>query len=363
MICIWAITYSKWMNQMSVFMPFLFCSCNFLSDATQAPAVFIYSWWRHQMEAFSALLVFVRGIHRSPLNSSNKGQWRGALIFSLICVWIKGWVNNREADNLRRYRAHYDVSVMYRAPAAYLLLFYSIFSQNLNTRTLHYIIVMLSMRWLLTERVWLWRKVFWQHIRCITGATWRSDCPKVARGKSQCFSRITTVVITSWEVRVGVICVVTHTLSSTPKTEFENAPRSVRNQRRVVPIRQPVSIWPLVEVSMMDVKHGPGKQYKRCSFSMGDILHTLFWNALFQTKCVYLRRNFTEFVTKVSVCDILRDAINGQVIGNHNVTHAVFTSMLQVYLTGTGTQSKNDYCSIIDSRYIAVIYDTLMHTA
>ena len=55
---------------------------------------------------------FVRGIHRSPVNSAHKGQWRGALMFSLICVWINGWVNNREVDDLRRYRAHYDVRAM-----------------------------------------------------------------------------------------------------------------------------------------------------------------------------------------------------------------------------------------------------------
>ena len=55
---------------------------------------------------------FVRGIHRSPANSPHKGQWGGALMFSLICVWINGWVNNREAGDLRRYRAHYDVTVM-----------------------------------------------------------------------------------------------------------------------------------------------------------------------------------------------------------------------------------------------------------
>ena len=54
----------------------------------------------------------MRGIHRSPVNSPHKGQWRGALMFSLICVWINGWVNNREAGDLRRYRAHYDVTVM-----------------------------------------------------------------------------------------------------------------------------------------------------------------------------------------------------------------------------------------------------------
>ena len=44
--------------------------------------------------------------------TGNKGQWCGALMFSLICVWIKGWVNNREAGDLIRYRAHYDVTVM-----------------------------------------------------------------------------------------------------------------------------------------------------------------------------------------------------------------------------------------------------------
>ena len=65
------------------------------------------------METFSALLAICAGrIHRSPVNTPLKGQWRGALMFSLICVWINGWVNNREAGDLRRYLAHYDVTVM-----------------------------------------------------------------------------------------------------------------------------------------------------------------------------------------------------------------------------------------------------------
>ena len=63
------------------------------------------TWWRHQMETFSALLAIC-------VNSPHKGQWRGALMFSLICVWINGWINNREAGDLRRNRAHYDVTVM-----------------------------------------------------------------------------------------------------------------------------------------------------------------------------------------------------------------------------------------------------------
>ena len=61
--------------------------------------------WKH----FPCYWPFVRGIHLSPVNSPHKGQWRGALMFALICVWINGWVNNSD-----RHRAHYDVIVMQR---------------------------------------------------------------------------------------------------------------------------------------------------------------------------------------------------------------------------------------------------------
>ena len=70
----------------------------------------LITWWRHQMETFSALLAICAG--NSPVNSPHKGQWRWALMFSLICVWINNWVNNRETGDLRRYRATYDVIVM-----------------------------------------------------------------------------------------------------------------------------------------------------------------------------------------------------------------------------------------------------------
>ena len=56
---------------------------------------------------------FVRGIPRSPVNSPHKDQWRGALVFSLVCAWINGWVNTGEAGHWRRHGAHYDVIVMY----------------------------------------------------------------------------------------------------------------------------------------------------------------------------------------------------------------------------------------------------------
>ena len=65
--------------------------------------------WKH----FPRYWPFVRGIHRSPLNSPHKGQWRRALVFSLIYAWINCWANNREAGDLRRYRVHYDVTVMW----------------------------------------------------------------------------------------------------------------------------------------------------------------------------------------------------------------------------------------------------------
>ena len=64
------------------------------------------------METFSALLAIYPGNSRVPGDSPHKGQWRGAFMFSLIYAWIKRWVNNREAGDLRRYRAHYDVIVM-----------------------------------------------------------------------------------------------------------------------------------------------------------------------------------------------------------------------------------------------------------
>ena len=55
---------------------------------------------------------FGRGNHRSPVNSAHKGQWLGPLMLSLIYTWINGWVNNRDAGDSRRHRAHYDVTIM-----------------------------------------------------------------------------------------------------------------------------------------------------------------------------------------------------------------------------------------------------------
>ena len=82
-------------------------------------------WWVHLLivvtsmhddimkwKIFPCYLPFVREIHWSPVNSQHKGQWCGALMFSLICAWINSWVNNSEAGDSKRHHAHYDVTVM-----------------------------------------------------------------------------------------------------------------------------------------------------------------------------------------------------------------------------------------------------------
>ena len=66
--------------------------------------------WKH----FPCYWLCVRWIHRSPVNSPHKGQWRRALMFPLIYAWINVWANTREAGDLRCHRAHYDVTVVAR---------------------------------------------------------------------------------------------------------------------------------------------------------------------------------------------------------------------------------------------------------
>ena len=64
--------------------------------------------WKH----FPCYWPFVRGIHQSPVDSPHKGQWRGALMFSLILAWTNGWANSWEADDLRYHHTHYDITIM-----------------------------------------------------------------------------------------------------------------------------------------------------------------------------------------------------------------------------------------------------------
>ena len=95
----------------------------------------LVGWWKHKIPWIVSVKTCIKhgsaAVMRNPqkimMTSSNgnifrvtghlcgefKGHGRGALMISLICAWIKGWVNNGEAGDLRRYRAHYDITVMW----------------------------------------------------------------------------------------------------------------------------------------------------------------------------------------------------------------------------------------------------------
>ena len=66
--------------------------------------------WKH----FPRHWPCVRVIHWSPVSSPNKGYWRGALMFPLVCVWTNGWVNGWDTGDFRLHHAHYHVTVMLR---------------------------------------------------------------------------------------------------------------------------------------------------------------------------------------------------------------------------------------------------------
>ena len=77
---------------------------------------FFFKWTIHddviEWKHFLRYRPFVWEIHRSPVHFPHEGQWRGILMFSLICAWISSLVNNHEAGDLRRHRAFYDITVM-----------------------------------------------------------------------------------------------------------------------------------------------------------------------------------------------------------------------------------------------------------
>ena len=65
------------------------------------------------METLSVLLVICAGNFPVPGEFPTKMPVTQSFDFSLICVWINGWVNNCEAGDLRRYHTHYGVIVMW----------------------------------------------------------------------------------------------------------------------------------------------------------------------------------------------------------------------------------------------------------
>ena len=82
------------MTKLSPWLPYHYCGQSSLQCLQWHDDVIK---WKH----FPCYWPFVWGIHRSPVNSPHKGQWRGALMFSLICTWTNAWVNNPDTDDSR----------------------------------------------------------------------------------------------------------------------------------------------------------------------------------------------------------------------------------------------------------------------
>ena len=63
--------------------------------------------WKH----FPRYWPVLSGIHRSPVDSPHKASDAEPWYF-IWSAWTNGWANNRDAGDLRRHRAHHDVTVM-----------------------------------------------------------------------------------------------------------------------------------------------------------------------------------------------------------------------------------------------------------
>ena len=118
------------------------------------------------MESFPCHWPFVRGIHRSPVNSPHEGQWRGAVMFSLICAWINGWVNNHEAGDLRRHHAPYDVIVMNESDTNYRNGSLSNDQNNANYRAIPLLPLFFKLHYAIERRQYHFKllRVGWRHI-------------------------------------------------------------------------------------------------------------------------------------------------------------------------------------------------------
>ena len=87
------------------------------------------------METFSALLVICAG--NSPVTGEFPQKASDAELWYFLWSRINGWVNNREAVDLRRHHAHYDVIVMLRCNFVDSMIFKCLYGQ---TQTLQIVI-------------------------------------------------------------------------------------------------------------------------------------------------------------------------------------------------------------------------------
>ena len=105
-----------WCSCQNITWPLSVSICIMKNDIVETTLSILYTKYVTMMTSSNGNIFHVTGPLcgelPGPGDFPHKGQWRGALMFTLICVWINGCVNNREAGDLRRYCAHYGVTVM-----------------------------------------------------------------------------------------------------------------------------------------------------------------------------------------------------------------------------------------------------------
>ena len=128
-----------------------------LVDSCQSICLIIIKW-----KYFPRYWPFVRGIHRSSVNSPHKGQWRGALMFSSICVGINCWPNNRDPDDLRCHQAHYEVAVVCQSTTKH----------NIVKRSRYYLDLLDNRNWWIRNKLYtcIWIYIY---VLYICGWNWR----------------------------------------------------------------------------------------------------------------------------------------------------------------------------------------------
>ena len=138
---------------------------------------------------------FMRGIHRSPVDSTRKDQGRGGLMFSLICVWTNGWANIRDAGDLRRHRAHYDSDKWLWSDISWDVLTYS----QKASFGIFFVLAPIS-RWTNTWVIWgiispMYCVKLWHAWVALVASKPSSICPGSVRSRSPPFMDLQHTVI------------------------------------------------------------------------------------------------------------------------------------------------------------------------
>ena len=155
-------------------------------------------WSRIKWKHFPRYWPFVRGIHRSPVNSPHKGQWRWALMFSLICSWINGWVKKSwgwwlqtpSRSLWRHCNGNVDISVAHTD--CVLFCFVAIQSDPIST------ISCKVTSWLLWQSYEYHSAVFWRIWVDILHESTRTDCNGVAMITPR-WIFIFIIILSTWE--------------------------------------------------------------------------------------------------------------------------------------------------------------------